>query len=26
MKTCHQAAAWMAGFDDPALYSPKIET
>ncbi len=26
MKTCHQAAAWMAGFDDPALYQPVIET
>lgn len=26
MKTCHQAAAWMAGFDDPALYNPVIET
>jgi hypothetical protein len=26
MKTCHQAAAWMAGFDDPALYRPQIET
>jgi hypothetical protein len=26
MKTCHQAAAWMAGFDDPSLYNPKIET
>lgn len=26
MKTCHQAAAWMAGFDDPTLYQPVIET
>lgn len=26
MKTCHQAAAWMAGFDDPSLYQPLIET
>jgi len=26
MKTCHQAAAWMAGYDNPSLYSPKIET
>jgi hypothetical protein len=26
MKTCHQAAAWMAGFDDPALYQPVQET
>jgi hypothetical protein len=26
MKTCHQAAAWMAGFDDPSLYRPLIET
>lgn len=26
MKTCHQAAAWMAGFDDPSRYHPKIET
>ncbi|WP_339749022.1 DUF6745 domain-containing protein [uncultured Rubinisphaera sp.] len=26
MKTCHQAAAWMAGFDDPTLYQPLIET
>jgi len=24
--TCHQAAAWMAGFDDPSKYSPVIET
>jgi len=26
MKTCHEAAAWMAGFDDPSLYRPQIET
>lgn len=26
MKSCHQAAAWMAGFDDPAKYRPVIET
>lgn len=26
MQTCHQAAAWMAGFDDPSRYHPKIET
>jgi hypothetical protein len=26
MNTCHQAAAWMAGYDDPLLYRPKIET
>ena len=26
MKTCHQAAAWMAGFDDPKLYKPVKET
>lgn len=25
-KTCHQAAAWMAGFDDPKKYKPVIET
>jgi len=25
-KTCHQAAAWLAGFDDPADYHPLIET
>ena len=25
-KTCHQAAAWMAGFDDPSKYKPIIET
>ena len=26
METCHQAAAWMAGFEDPSLYRPQIET
>jgi hypothetical protein len=26
MKSCHQAAAWMAGYDDPSLYRPLIET
>ena len=26
METCHQAAAWMAGFDDPSRYRPLIET
>lgn len=25
-KTCHEAAAWMAGFDDPRKYKPVIET
>jgi hypothetical protein len=26
MESCHQAAAWIAGFDDPSLYRPVIET
>lgn len=26
MRTCHQAAAWIAGFDDPAQYRPVAET
>ncbi|MDP7017739.1 MAG: hypothetical protein QGG36_18180 [Pirellulaceae bacterium] len=26
IKGCHQAAAWMAGFDDPSEYEPVIET
>lgn len=26
IKKCHQAAAWMAGFDDPKKYKPIIET
>lgn len=25
MKTCHQAIAWTAGFDDPAQYRPTVE-
>lgn len=25
-RTCHQAAAWIAGFDDPTLYKPLVET
>jgi hypothetical protein len=25
-ETCHQAAAWVAGFDDPAHYHPDLET
>ncbi len=25
MRTCHQAAAWLAGFDDPRDYKPLIE-
>ena len=25
-RSCHQAAAWIAGFDDPTLYRPAIET
>jgi hypothetical protein len=25
MKTCHQAVAWTAGFDDPSLYRPLVE-
>jgi hypothetical protein len=25
-RTCRQAAAWMAGFEDESLYHPKIET
>ncbi|ULH16181.1 hypothetical protein MF271_06080 [Deinococcus sp. KNUC1210] len=24
--TCHQAAAWIAGFDDPAQYRPVMES
>ncbi|MEM7015133.1 MAG: DUF6745 domain-containing protein [Verrucomicrobiota bacterium] len=24
--SCHDAAAWLAGYDDPSLYKPKIET
>ena len=26
METCHQAIAWTAGFDDPSLYKPLMET
>jgi hypothetical protein len=26
MRTCRQAVAWTAGFDDPRLYSPAVET
>jgi hypothetical protein len=26
MQTCHQSAAWIAGFDDPQLYKPVLET
>jgi hypothetical protein len=26
MQTCHQAAAWIAGFDDPEQYQPLLET
>lgn len=26
MRTCRQAIAWTAGFDDPDLYSPLVET
>lgn len=26
MRTCHQAAAWMAGFDEPSEYVPILET
>jgi hypothetical protein len=26
MTSCHQAVAWVAGFDDPALYRPLAET
>jgi hypothetical protein len=25
-RTCRQAAAWMAGFDDPEKYRPVVET
>ena len=25
-KTCHEAAAWVAGFDNPKLYRPLLET
>ena len=26
METCHQAAAWIAGFDNPDDYRPEVET
>lgn len=26
VKSCHEAAAWIAGFDDPSLYRPEQET
>lgn len=26
MQTCHQAVAWIAGFDDPNEYQPLVET
>ena len=26
MTTCHQAVAWVAGFDDPDEYQPLAET
>jgi hypothetical protein len=26
VKTCHEAAAWIAGFDDPKEYEPLVET
>jgi hypothetical protein len=26
MRTCHQAAAWIAGFDNPNDYRPILET
>jgi hypothetical protein len=26
MRSCHQAAAWIAGFDDPDDYHPVVET
>jgi hypothetical protein len=26
METCHQAAAWIAGFDNPDDYHPLVET
>lgn len=26
LRTCHQAAAWIAGFDNPDSYNPAIET
>ncbi|WP_281261394.1 hypothetical protein [Chamaesiphon polymorphus] len=26
MDTCHQSAAWIAGFDNPKDYAPAIES
>jgi len=26
MRTCQQAVAWTAGYDDPAVYNPAVET
>jgi len=26
VQTCHEAAAWMAGFNDPSQYRPELET
>jgi hypothetical protein len=26
MRTCRQAIAWTAGFDDPDMYHPMVET
>jgi hypothetical protein len=26
MRTCHQAAVWIAGYDDPSDYKPLVET
>jgi hypothetical protein len=26
IRTCHQAAAWIAGFDNPENYQPVVET
>jgi len=26
MDSCHRAVAWVAGFDDPSLYQPLVET
>ena len=26
MRTCRQSVAWTAGFSDPKLYKPRVET
>jgi hypothetical protein len=26
VRTCHEAVAWTAGFDDPEQYTPRVET